>query len=260
MRPSRRSAAWQAVPSGRVTFDGLLAHLKAFPHQPYFILEERVWPHPELAELNPQVVHTIRIITALADDVEFVTAVLRIGVGNRAVDNFAKDNLSAPIDFVSGRLGSAVSSSPGAARLEVHPRTGARTEGRVVPAWAEVLKVVSAAALAAPVPAHRGLGRRHHSQRTVPAGSQRALAVRGRAAHGRPWSSRHRAGGSSGTARRSGPPWPQMIRREATRATHSGVARPSAPARVAGAGPCRRISGSRRVRIKEAGGASAGAP
>jgi hypothetical protein len=142
---------WHRVPAGRIALEEIVAHLHAFPHRRTFIVEERLRPHSELAELSPEVVHTARLVTMLDGDVEVITAALRIGAGMAPVDNFSQGNLAAAIDVSTGRLGPAVlSRARRLERVQRHPATGARIEGRTVPDWERALSLIRTAVRAAP--------------------------------------------------------------------------------------------------------------
>lgn len=141
---------WERAPSGTVTLEEVLDHIRQFPRRSDFMVEERLYPHPQLADLGPGVLHTARILTGLDRDVEVIAAMLRIGTGDTAVDNFAAGNLAAPIDAASGRLGPAVVKVQPLTRLPAHPATRAPIEGRILPDWARVLEVVRHAARVTP--------------------------------------------------------------------------------------------------------------
>jgi Sugar-transfer associated ATP-grasp len=142
--------AWERLPDGRATFADVVAHLRRYTHQPYFLVEERLEPHSSLASLAPRVLHTARVVTLLAGEPRVMDAALRIGLGDKAVDNFAKGNLVAPIDIATGQVGSAASRDTGSRRLSAHPVSGGQIEGMVVPDWCEVLDLVRRAALMMP--------------------------------------------------------------------------------------------------------------
>ena len=73
-------------------------------------------------------------------------AALRIGLGEKPVDNFAQGNLVAPIDLATGVLGAAASKRAGRARLTTHPVSGAVIAGATVPDWPAALALVQEAA------------------------------------------------------------------------------------------------------------------
>jgi hypothetical protein len=149
--------AWERVPDGRISLSEVVAHVRAFPHRPEFLVEARLRPHPALSCFSPHVLHTARVVTALEGEVVIIAAVLRIAAGHAPVDNFSQGNLAAPIELDTGRLGPAVHSKKQAqVRLSRHPVTGAEIEGRVVPDWTRACEVLRKAA--GSIPFNRLLG------------------------------------------------------------------------------------------------------
>src|SRR3546814_8933568 len=76
------------------------------------IIERRLRPHPRLAQVLPNVLHTARVITYLEPEPEpaIVDAVLRMGSGKAAADNMHAGGIVVPIDLAdrkSTRLNSS---------------------------------------------------------------------------------------------------------------------------------------------------------
>ncbi|WP_375404184.1 sugar-transfer associated ATP-grasp domain-containing protein [uncultured Sphingomonas sp.] len=117
------------------------------------VIQERLAPHPMLADLSPGALPTMRVMTCLdeAGEPEECGVVLRLSAGGpRPVDNFNAGNLAVAVDG-SGRCGRALHRrGDAAAVVGVHPTTGAAFAGRLVPGLDE------ATALA--LQAHRTLG------------------------------------------------------------------------------------------------------
>lgn len=147
-------------PSGeRLTRDELAARLGERSRKCPLIVQPRLNPHHELAEITTGALPTTRIVTCLDEhgEPEAVAAMFRSSIGrNVTVDNMHAGGMGTLVDIHTGKLGRA--SNIGAdARLgwfSAHPDTGARIEGRTLPCWDE------AKALA--VEAHR-----HFSDRVV---------------------------------------------------------------------------------------------
>ena len=134
---------WQRLPSGMIGIDDLLQHIFSEQGGTPFVVEELLYPHPELAKLSAGVLHTARIITLLEDDVHVLAAALRIGTGTFPADNLSRGNLAAPIDIASGVVGPAVTKKTTAlVRFSIHPVTGAQIEGIRVPDWAQCLDLL----------------------------------------------------------------------------------------------------------------------
>lgn len=136
---------------------GLLMHLAARSRRQALLLQPRLVNHPELAEINLGALSTCRLVTALDEQErpEPIGAVLRMpSRPDVPVDNFHAGGLAAPIDLATGRLGTAsdMGLKRGTRWHEVHPVSGGRIEGRIVPYWPEVKALV--------IEAHARLGDR----------------------------------------------------------------------------------------------------
>lgn len=114
----------------------------------YNLAEEYVAQHPDMNELSPSGLNTIRIITQINNgQVEILGARLRISV-NSVVDNMAAGNLAAPIDLSTGRVtGPGVYSDITKPDESIHPVTGVRIVGFQIPFWQEVCQMAGDAAI-----------------------------------------------------------------------------------------------------------------
>ena len=112
-------------------------------------IEEVIPQHPEMAELCPASVNTIRVMTAAAGGESVILfACLRVGVG-ADVDNFHAGGMAVPVNPDTGALeGGAVNKS--GEEFERHPVTGVRFDGRVLPMWGEARRICLEAALVNP--------------------------------------------------------------------------------------------------------------
>ncbi|MBN1185288.1 MAG: hypothetical protein JXB49_23590, partial [Bacteroidales bacterium] len=116
------------------------------------LIEEFVIQHPELMELSPSGLNTIRIITQINQEgkVDFLGARLRISV-NSHVDNMAAGNMAASIDIESGIVnGSGVYSDITKEDEIIHPVSGKKIQGFKIPFWTEALELAKEAALHQP--------------------------------------------------------------------------------------------------------------
>jgi len=117
--------------------DGPEAFLKLLLDKGIGILEEIVIQHPQMAKLNPASVNTCRIATLLGDKQEgIVYAFLRIGNGNKVVDNVDCGGMAARIDIASGKLLTVGADKQGNT-FEKHPVTGTDIIGFEIPYWEE---------------------------------------------------------------------------------------------------------------------------
>lgn len=97
-----------------------------------WIVQQCMTVHPDLAELSPGALPTLRIVTVRNEygAFEVVDTALRLSLASdRAADNFNMDNLVAPI-AADAVLGPALRRTGGGfAELERHPQTGAPIAG-----------------------------------------------------------------------------------------------------------------------------------
>ena len=111
-----------------------------------FLVQRRAHNHPAIVPLAGGSLMTIRVVSYLTNrGARLLRATARIPRHDEGIDNFSADNLAAPVDLASGRLGLACSWQQ-RERLAVHPTRGTAIEGFEVPRWAEVRDVVMRAA------------------------------------------------------------------------------------------------------------------
>jgi hypothetical protein len=102
------------------------------------ILEEVVVQHPDLQELHPGSLNTMRIATMRSEGkIEIIGAALRIGTGDNIVDNFHKGGVVAGIDVESGIVKTSGISALHR-RFVVHPDTKKQIVGFQIPHWDKV--------------------------------------------------------------------------------------------------------------------------
>ncbi|MES2124562.1 MAG: sugar-transfer associated ATP-grasp domain-containing protein [Gemmatimonadota bacterium] len=117
----------------QIPVNELAAWLSRQPYQRWTI-EERLLQHPDLANVAPDVLATVRLLTLRAPDgeVSFGPAVWKIPIDLSGVDNFSANGLAAPIDLATGRIGDAVDIH-GRKRLASHPVSGVRFSDITLP-------------------------------------------------------------------------------------------------------------------------------
>jgi len=124
---------------GRELLERLLARSRREP----LIVQPRLAPHPDLAEITAGALPTVRMLTCLDEKrgPEVMASMLRTSFGkNVTVDNLHAGGIGALVDVDSGAL-SMASNLGSDARLgwfSAHPDTGALIEGRILPCWDKV--------------------------------------------------------------------------------------------------------------------------
>jgi hypothetical protein len=110
--------------------------VKAYPD---LLVMERVGQHGFMADLFPDSINTVRVLTVRDPDnrIPWVArAVVRVGtVASAPVDNFGSGGLSFALNVESGAIGpgtSKASLSP-TAKVERHPDSGLQLTGRILP-------------------------------------------------------------------------------------------------------------------------------
>ena len=141
----------------RLSEPQLREHLQQRARHSPLIVQQRLTPHPDLADLTTGALPTVRMVTCLneAGEPELVGAVFRMAIGsNTTVDNLHAGGIASAVALDSGTLSNASNLGADAhlGWLSRHPNTGTTIVGRQLPSWAE------AKALA--LEAHRSLSDR----------------------------------------------------------------------------------------------------
>ena len=110
------------------------------------LCEEVICQHPDLDELWSGCINTVRLVTIYKDGVgHIVASFLRVGSGEKPVDNFNSGGMVTPLDPQTGvALCRAVNKA--GVLFEGHPITGTVFEGFQVPLWEQVTQLVKEAA------------------------------------------------------------------------------------------------------------------
>lgn len=104
------------------------------------VLEELLVQHPDMAQMCPTSVNTVRIATLLGDKKEgIVYAFLRIGNG-KVMDNVDCGGMAARVDLDSGKLLTVAADKAGNV-YEKHPMTGTKIIGFTIPYWEEAKRM-----------------------------------------------------------------------------------------------------------------------
>lgn len=119
--------------------DDLSAFHKELLDNDLFI-EELIIQHPEMAELSPNSVNTIRVMTAnYGGKAQILYAGLRVGNG-ADVDNFHAGGMGVHVNLDTGVLeGSAIDKE--GKEFARHPSSGVIFDGRQLPMWDQVRRI-----------------------------------------------------------------------------------------------------------------------
>jgi hypothetical protein len=124
-----------------VPLSGLLLQIGRETGRAPRLLQPLLRNHPALADLAEQSLLTIRLITCFAPDGRAVVthAMLRC-LSKLEPDWLGGEEYAAPIEIETGRLGKMCGDTAIGPQhwYDVHPVTGARVTGRVMPRWPEI--------------------------------------------------------------------------------------------------------------------------
>lgn len=141
---------WRKLPgSEEMDLASIWRHCARYFHNGGVMIEPRLRPHPILAAVMPNVLHTVRVVTHLRPEPVVVSAALRVGYGRGPADNLAQGGIVVPVDVESGRCGRGTMVVNGLPQyVDDHPVSGTRMTGMVLPEWDGVIAVAKAAAQA----------------------------------------------------------------------------------------------------------------
>lgn len=123
-----------------------------------YLYEEHIVQHSVLNKLNPSSLNTLRIVTFYDESIKKVdvwSVVLRIGVKART-DNFATGGIAAPVDCRGVVCQPAVVKHPSGERFHIHPVSGERITGCIIPYYDQAIALAKQAAMR--IPSVRSIG------------------------------------------------------------------------------------------------------
>jgi len=123
-----------------VTLDELKQSIKG-----RYIIQERLQQHSKMAQLHPDSVNTIRLITIRnAETYVAFSAGVRMGTNRNTRDNWATGGLFASVDLTTGKLLEECFYKPGfGKRVKQHPNTGIVFKDFKVPFFHEAVKMAT---------------------------------------------------------------------------------------------------------------------
>ncbi|HYD08322.1 MAG TPA: sugar-transfer associated ATP-grasp domain-containing protein [Reyranella sp.] len=149
---------WLAQPHGRYrnnngeecSGEDLVGRVLDYSKQADYLIQARLVNHPEIVDLTPGALSTVRLLTILNEqgEPEAVNAAFRMAISrSSAVDNFHAGGIAAAVDMETGTLGAATGLGLGGDFRwhETHPLTGGRIRGRRLPHWPEAVALAVAA-------------------------------------------------------------------------------------------------------------------
>ena len=131
------------VKEGKVFVDNketTLDHLISSILSADYLVQERIYQHPKMSELNGSTINSIRIQTVMDKDgmIHPFGAGLRIGRKGSSVDNWAKGGVFVGIDMEKGRLMEKGFLKPGfGTSTKEHPDTHVVFQGFEIPYYKE---------------------------------------------------------------------------------------------------------------------------
>ena len=115
-----------------------------------YLLEEAVIQHIEMNRLAQKSVNTIRVVTLVKEGaVHVMYALVRMGSGESHVDNISSGGMYAPVGE-DGIISAPAFCDKTGEYYDLHPATGTRMEGFVIPRFDEAINMVKSAALRVP--------------------------------------------------------------------------------------------------------------
>jgi len=115
------------------------------------LIEEYLVQDPDYGAFNPSSVNTIRPWTIIREGrARTLFAYFRMGRRGSLVDNIWAGGIVAPVDLETGRMAAAHDGEPTRRTFVVHPDSGVRIEGAVLPHFREAIALAERSVLAFP--------------------------------------------------------------------------------------------------------------
>jgi Sugar-transfer associated ATP-grasp len=133
------------VENGKLFFDGKERSLDELRDRlsPRWMIQERIYPHPQMSKLYPHCVNTMRLVTTLnGGQPKPLFSYLRVGNKGSACDSYASGGITIGIDMDSGTLLRDGFLKPAyGTRVTSHPETGSIFENFEIPFYKEALEL-----------------------------------------------------------------------------------------------------------------------
>lgn len=117
-----------------------------------YLAQEPLPQHPDIAQLHPTSLNTLRIITFLNDKLTVFMAYLRIGYGGGVSDNASDTRIAVLIDIETGQAADrgVMIDAQGAKQITAHPETNVAFHAIRIPFWSDCLQLIKTAHRALP--------------------------------------------------------------------------------------------------------------
>ena len=126
-----------------LTLDELLKHLSESSREEPYLLQKRIFNHPDISGLSTGALCTVRIVTCRppGGPPKPLVSVFKLPTGTSTTDNMRAGALGSPVDENSGILGKAISVDPAAEYVIRHPDTGSKIVGVRLPFWPQIIRL-----------------------------------------------------------------------------------------------------------------------
>ncbi|OGW55645.1 MAG: hypothetical protein A2Y81_01085 [Nitrospirae bacterium RBG_13_43_8] len=126
-----------------ITRDQLLRRLSQCSKRSPYIIQERIFNHPEISELFSEALCTIRVVTGRAPSgpAEPLVSTFKMPTNNCINDNFAAGGIAVAVEKTTGVLGKGITRDIAAERVSRHPDTGHTFSGFRIPYWHQIIQL-----------------------------------------------------------------------------------------------------------------------
>lgn len=138
-------------------FEGPAAILAYVREKDLLVLEQALIQHPDMAQLHPQSVNTLRIVTDRVGDVVHIAyIVVKVGTGDGFCDNSGQGGVICRVDPETGKIVSVATDDYTVHVYEKHPDTGVVFKGYQIPLHKEAIALAKELATVVPEITHVG--------------------------------------------------------------------------------------------------------
>lgn len=156
VKPSNESCGIGVEKLNKSSFKDLEDMYGYISSMPSRIVEEVIPQHELINKINPSSVNTLRIVTICSEGkAHIIYAFIRIGNGDRPVDNINAGGMCAPIDVDTGII-SHVGYDKDRITYTHHPKTGCPIEGYQIPMWKDAVQMALDCAILTPEMGYAG--------------------------------------------------------------------------------------------------------